>query len=235
MMKMKTVRLYTSIISIVISSQLTQAGILLDKSIVDFPANEPPRQDVTVTNQSNETAYVKVEVLRVTNPGTEEEKRIPVADGDTIEFVASPAKIAIPPGGRKQVRMVSLGDPGEEKVYRINFTPVLPPLEETETEGIGVRIVVAYQVLALIHPAQPVESLVVKRDPISISFNNTGNSYVLISNVRQCDKNGENCQDDLGSKRLYAGNKMTIALPYTDTPVTYRMTNFKGAREETVK
>lgn len=223
--------LFTTLVTV--TSQFSQAGILLDKSIVDFPANEPPRQDITVTNQSDEIAYVKVEVLKVNNPGTEQETRTPVTGEEDIEFIASPAKIAVPPGGRKQVRLVSLTEPGDEKVYRINFTPVLPPLEDTEKEGIGVRIVIAYQVLALIHPAEPEEKLLIKRDPISISFDNQGNTYALISNVRQCDKNGENCQDDLGSKRLYAGNKMTIALPYNGTAVTYKVTNFKGAREAT--
>jgi P pilus assembly chaperone PapD len=235
MMKTNPLRFITVLFAIVLTAQPGYSGILLDKSIVDFPAGEPPRQDVTVTNQSNEIAYVKVEVLQVSNPGTDQEKRTPVNGEETIDFVASPAKLAISPGGRKQVRMVSLADPGDEKVYRINFTPVLPPLEETEEEGIGVRIVVAYQVLALIHPAEPVEKLIIKRDPISITFDNQGNSYALITNVTQCDKKGENCIDDLGSKRLYAGNKMTIAVPYQDTPISYRVTNFKGAREETFK
>ena len=229
----KIIRRLTAIISLVVASQLAHAGILLDKSIVDFPANEPPRQDITVSNEGSEIAYVQVEVLRVTNPGTEQEERTAITEEDDISFVASPAKLAIPPKGRKQVRLVSLADPAGETVYRINFTPVLPPL--ADAEGMGVRVVIAYQVLALIHPAEPVENLVVKRDPISIRFENQGNSYALINNIRQCDKNGENCKEDLGSKRLYAGNSMTLALPYPDTPVTYKMTNFKGAREETLK
>ncbi len=219
--------------SLITGSGLTHAGIVLDKSIIDFPPNEPPRQDVTVNNQGDETAYVQIEVLEVLNPGTENEVRRSVAEDEEILFVASPAKIAIPPKGRKRVRLVSLADPDGEKVYRINFTPVLPPLDGDE--DMGVRVVIAYQVLALIHPLEPVENLEVKRDPISISFKNKGNSYALVTNIRQCDKDGENCKDDLGSKRLYAGNSLTIALPYTDTPVTYKITNYKGAREETTQ
>jgi P pilus assembly chaperone PapD len=223
----------TAIASLLITTQLVQAGILLDKSIVDFPANEPPRQDVTVSNQGSEIAYVQVDVVEVLNPGTAQEVRQPLTGEDEIRFVASPAKLAIPPNGRKQVRLVNLKDPDGERVYRINFTPVLPPLDDSE--GMGVKIVIAYQVLALIHPAKQDENLVVQRDPISIQFQNLGNSYALITDIKQCDKNGENCQEDLGSKRLYAGNSMTIALPYKDTSVTYKVTNFKGAREETAE
>ena len=216
------------------SSTELAAGIILDRSIIDFSSTEPPRHDVTVINQGDDIAYVKVEVLEVLNPGTEKEERNIITNPEQIQFVASPSKLAIPAGGRKQVRLVNLAPPGKEKIFRVNFTPVLPPLEE-KTEGLGVTFVVAYQVLALIHPAQPTENLIIKRDPNSISFHNQGNIYALISNVRQCDKEGKNCQDDLGSKRLYVGNKINISLPYTDTPVTYKLTNFKGSREVTVQ
>lgn len=216
------------------TSTVLAAGIILDRSIIDFISTEPPRHDVTVINQGDDIAYVKVEVLEVLNPGTEKEERNIITNPERIQFVASPSKLAIPPGGRKQVRLVNLAPPGKEKIFRVSFTPVLPPLEE-KTEGLGVKFVVAYQVLALIHPAQPTENLIIKRDPNSISFHNQGNTYALISNVRQCDKEGKNCQDDLGSKRLYVGNKMMIPVPYTDTPVTYKLTNFKGSREATVQ
>jgi P pilus assembly chaperone PapD len=222
------------IASLVLVGHPALAGIFLDKSIIDFPANEAPRQDVMITNRGDEIAYVKVEVLEVKNPGTKMETRLPINDQEEINFIASPAKLAIPPKGRKQVRLTNLTDPGDEKVYRVNFSPVLPPLQEDE-EGMGVRVVVAYQILALIHPLEPLENLEVKRDPISISFKNKGNSYALITNIRQCDKNGENCKDDLGSKRLYAGNSFTVALPYEATVVSYKVTNFKGTREETTK
>ena len=210
------------------------AGIILDRSIVDFSSTEPPRHDVTVINQGDEIAYVKVEVLEVLNPGTENEERNVVNNPEKIQFVASPSKLAIPAGGRKQVRLVNLAPPGEEKIFRVNFTPVLPPLEES-AEGLGVKFVVAYQVLALVHPAHPTELLEIKRDPKSIRFHNRGNTYALISSVRQCDEVGENCRDDLGSKRLYAGNELVIPLPYADTPVTYKLTNFKGSRVATIE
>lgn len=209
----------------------TQAGILLDKSIVDFPANEPPRQDVAVSNQGTDTAYVQVEVLKVTNPGTEQEQRIPVTDQEEISFVASPAKLAIPGGGRKLVRLVNLDQGSQEQVYRINFTPVLPPLQENDA-GMAVRVVVAYQVLALIHPDNPVEKLLVKREGRTLTFVNEGNSYALVADISQCQPNGEECKTDLGAKRLYAGNRFTVELPYANGPVSYKLTTFKGTSEQ---
>ncbi|UCE90439.1 MAG: fimbria/pilus periplasmic chaperone [Pseudomonadota bacterium] len=205
------------------------AGILLDKSVVDFKPDEPPRQDVFVINDSaTDKAYVKVEVLEVVNPGTEQEERRPVSDPDKAQFVASPAKLILPAKGRKQVRLVNLAAPGSERVFRVNFTPVLPPLQD---EGTRIRVVVGYQVLVLIHPDKPAEKLNVRRDGRTLYFENQGNSYVFVGNGKQCDAKGENCVD-LPGKRLYAGNTWELTLSH-DTPVTFTLTNFKGARTET--
>lgn len=219
-------------LTVLVGAGAVRAEIMLDRSIVDFKAGEPPRQDIVVSNLSDETAYVKVEILEVLKPGSPDEERRAVTNLDDIQFVASPAKLAIPAKGRKQVRLVNLAPPGEEKVYRINFTPVLPPL--APEEGVGVRIIVSYQVLALIHPAEPREDLRVHREGKTLHFSNAGNSYALISDVKQCDRSGEGCREDIGGIRLYGGNDYTLELPYADTPVSYRLTNFKGARLETV-
>jgi P pilus assembly chaperone PapD len=215
---------------LVFLAPVTQAGILLDKAIVEFKPDEPPRQDVVVINDSEtENAYVQVEVLEVVNPGTEQEERRKITDPDEMQFVASPAKLVIPPNGRKQVRLVNLAGPGDqEKVYRVNFTPVLPPLEEP---GSKIRVVVAYQVLVLIHPNEPTVDLIANRDGKTLSLQNQGNSYVFVSAGRQCNTKGENCQD-LPSRRLYAGNTWKLDLPYT-TPVTFTLVSFKGSRNET--
>jgi P pilus assembly chaperone PapD len=209
------------------------AGINVDRTIIDFHADQLPREDVIVSNQSDETAYVKVEILEVINPGEPNEERKVVDNLDTISFVATPAKLVIPPKGRKQVRLVNLAVSDKEKVYRINFTPVAAPL--SGDEGMGVRILIAYQVLALIHPTKPVEKLEVSRKAKQLTISNTGNTYALISNMKQCDDKGKGCKDDIAGKRLYPGNSHTFELPFENTEVSYRLTNFKGAKVETVK
>lgn len=219
-------------LNVCIGSLYAYAGINVDRTIINFPADQAPRQDVIVSNQGDETAYVKVEVLEVINPGQENEERRPLTNLEQITFVASPAKLVIPAKGRKQVRLVNLAAPDGEKVYRINFTPVAPPL--AATEGMGVRILVAYQVLALIHPAKPLEDLDISLQGKQLIIRNNGNSYALITNIRQCDNQGENCKDDIGGKRLYAGNTHRFQLPFENNAVSFRLTNFKGARNETV-
>jgi P pilus assembly chaperone PapD len=208
------------------------AGILLDKSIVEFTADEAPRKDIWVINDDSDNAYVKIQVLAVKHPGTEQETREEITDPDQISFVASPSKLVIPPKGRKLVRLVNLSPPGEEHVYRINFTPILPPLQEEE--GATVRVVIAYQVLALIHPESPTENLVIDRKGETLTFRNKGNSYALMGAGTQCDSAGENCED-LPAKRLYAGNEWQITLPFAATEVSYSLSNYKGTRKEVIQ
>lgn len=218
----------TALLALALLPAVTHGDILLDKIIVEFAHDQPPREDIYVINNGDDNAFVKVEVLAVDNPGEDEEKRISLAGAEDLPFIASPARIVIPPGGRKQVRLVNLKGPAAvEQVYRINFTPVLPPLEEQQ--GATVRVVVAYQVLAIVHPARANENLQVTRSANALKFVNAGNSYVMLSEGQQCDEKNEECVD-LPSRRLYAGNQWTIALPYT-TPARFSLTSFKGARE----
>ena len=161
------------------------AGITVDRTIIDFPAGQPPRQDVVISNQSDDTAYVSVEVLEVLDPGTDKEIRQAVDNLKSINFVASPSKVVIPAKGKKQVRLVNLKPSDSEQVYRINFTPVEAPL--ANQEGMGVRILIAYQVLALIQPDKPEENLQFERNGKQLTITNKGNSYALVSDFLQCD------------------------------------------------
>lgn len=214
-----------------LASPLALGGILLDKSIVEFAHGDSPRKDIWVVNDDSENAYVKVQVLEVRNPGTEQESREEILDPEKIGFVATPSKLVIPPKGRKLVRLVNLKPDGQERVYRVNFTPVLPPLEEEE--GATVRVVIAYQVLALIQPDAPEEALDISRFGNDLTIRNQGNSYALLGGGVQCDADGNSCED-LPARRLYAGNEWKVVLPYADTPVEYSITNFKGTRKESI-
>lgn len=232
-MKIQPYFVLTSFLLAAVFTLPAHAGISLDRSIVHFAANEVPRKDITVSNQGSETAYVQVDVLEVKNPGTDQEERIPATNLDNILFVATPAKLAIPPGGRKQVRLVNLAPADNESVYRINFTPVLPPL--SSNEGVGVKVIIAYQVLALIQPKDPKEELQITREGHKLTIHNKGNSYALISDIKQCIPDSDECNDDIAGTRLYAGNIYEIDLPHADNPVHLRVTNFKGARKDTIE
>ncbi|MGI1678246.1 MAG: fimbria/pilus periplasmic chaperone [Cellvibrionaceae bacterium] len=204
------------------------ADIFVDRAIVRMSADQTPREDIKVINNGNEVGYVQIEVFEVQNPGTEKEERVKITDPDQLKLIVSPSKLMIPANSQKLVRIVNL-DPGsnDERIYRINVTPVLAPLEEEN--GSIVRVVVAYQLLVIIDPAAPKEELKILRDGKTLTIENTGNTNVLFSDGKQCNKEGNNCFD-IAAHRVYPGNTWTIELE-KDTPAIFKLTSFNGIRE----
>ena len=209
----------------------------LDRSIVDFLPGESPRQDVRVINDTDEQLYVQVDVLAVSDPGTEQEQRNRVTDPDSISLLVTPTKLVVPPKSSKIVRMVNLDEQLQtEKVYRVNFTPILPPLQEEA--GSKVRLVVAYQVLVLVSPEKPKYNLVSDRRGDTLTLSNTGNSYVMITEGKQCapgpvqDEQNAQCHE-LSARRLYPGNTYQVKLPY-DSPLELSLQSVAGNEKKVV-
>lgn len=211
-----------------ILAPLSHADIFVDRAIVRLGAGAATREDVKVINNGGDVGYVQVDVFEVRNPGTEQEERVKVTDPDAVKLIASPSKLMIPANSQKLVRIVNL-DPAAtgERIYRINITPVLPPLEQEE--GSVVRIVVAYQLLVIVDPVQPEESLDITRSGYRLAVHNNGNTNVLFSDGKQCDVGGEHCID-IPAHRVYPGNNWEVDLEM-DQPATFKLTSFKGIRE----
>jgi P pilus assembly chaperone PapD len=203
--------------------------MLVNRSIIVFKPGQAPREDVSILNQNNEeNLYVSVEIIQVKNPGSEEEERVKVTDPGQSKLIVTPNRLIVPPSGRKTMRLVNLQPGEEERIYRVTVKPVLPPLENPESSM--VRIVVAYQLLVIVQPVEPLENLSVVRQDRELIFENTGNTNVLISEGAQCDNSGGNCVD-LPTKRIYAGIRYTVPLSY-DTPVSYKLTASEESKQE---
>ena len=218
----------TSLCICLLLSQVASADIFVDRAIVRMSPNATPREDVKVINNGDEEGFVQIDVFEVRNPGTDKEERVKVTDPNAVKLIASPSKLAIPPNGQKLVRIVNL-DPSstQERIYRINVTPVLAPLQEDS--GSVVRVVVAYQLLVIVDPAEPKEDIDIKRSGYRMSITNNGNTNVLISDGKQCDPASDHCVD-IAAHRVYPGNHWDTELTF-DSPVTFKLTSFNGIRE----
>jgi P pilus assembly chaperone PapD len=199
------------------------ANMVLSEAIIHFEPGKPLRKDIEVENPGSENLYIEITPSVVNQPGTENEKRETINDPRESGLLATPNKLVIPPGGRKLVRLVSLKPLGEkERVYRVTFKPVVGDLE---TEQIGIKILVGYEVLVLVQPAIPEPNLVAKRDGKKLFFVNEGNTDILLREGKQCPDgvadDSENC-DSLPGKRLYPGNSWSVDLPHNKA-VDYQM------------
>ncbi|MCB1646793.1 MAG: fimbria/pilus periplasmic chaperone [Pseudomonadales bacterium] len=205
------------------------ADMYVDRSIVIFEAGGQPREDVKVSNTGEEVMYIQVEVLEVKAPGSDAEERIKAADPREQKLIATPQKLVIQPGGQKLIRLVNLQKENQtERIYRINVTPIVPPLEEETSQ---LRIVVAYQILTIIQPDEPVATLGASREGKQLKLSNSGNSNILLSEGKQCDPADASICEDLPSRRLYAGNEWTLDLPW-DGPAAYSVRTFDGIKKE---
>ncbi len=211
------------------------ANMVLSEAIIHFEPGKPLRKDIEVENPSDENLYIEITPSVVEEPGTEGEHRITIVDPRESGLLVTPNKLVIPPGGRKLVRIVSLQPLGDkERVYRVTFKPVIGDLE---TEHIGVKILVGYEVLVLMQPAEPDPNLIADRSGKKIFFENKGNTNVLLREGKQCPEgvadDSEKCER-LAGKRLYPGNSWSVDLPY-DKAVDYQMSMGTKNSVETYK
>lgn len=203
---------------LIFAATASHADMSLDRSILVFDTDTAPRQDVEITNSSGENLYLETEILLVSQPGTEQETREQVLDPDAIELLVTPARMIVPPGARRLLRVVYLGDPPEvDRIYRVNVRPVVG---QVEADATAVKVIVAYQLLIIIRPDNPQPELVWQREGRQLEFSNRGNSNILLFNSVQCPPAGGDCVDLNTARRLYAGNDWSLELPF-DAPVEF--------------
>lgn len=198
------------------------ANMVISEAILHFEPGKPLRKDIEIENAGNETMYIQVEPMIVRSPGTEDEEREIFKDPREAGLLVTPNKIVIPPKGRKLVRFVVLKQPTDtDAIYRVTFRPISNGVEGKDNQ-IGVKVVIAYQVLILVQPVKPEPNLVVKREGNTLKFKNKGNTNILLREGKQCPSDSKN-EDDcemLRGNRLYAGNEWSVDLP-SNLPVEY--------------
>ena len=199
-------------------SGLLHAAMIVERTVLHYAPDGSNRQDVEVRNPDDETLYIQVDIFEVINPGTDEEERREVINPREANFLATPNKMAIPPGGRKLVRLVNLQEPGDkERVFRVNLKPISADVEADQT---AIKVLVGYQLLVMIHPAEPEPKLAATRDNGKLKLVNEGNINILMHRGQQCAADKPDDCVDLPVKRLYPGNSWELELE-KDGPVQF--------------
>jgi len=208
--------------AVLLPTSSAYANMVLSEAILHFEPGKPLRKDIEIENVGDETLYIQVTPTIVNHPGTDKEERVEFKDPREAGLLVSPNKIVIPPNSRKLVRFVVLKQPKDtDAVYRVTFKPISNKLVSDEDQ-IGVKIVIAYQVLVLVQPANPKPNLIARREGNTLHFKNEGNTNVLLREGKQCPKDSKNDEDCeiLRGNRLYSGNEWTVELP-NSLPVEY--------------
>lgn len=185
------------------------AELVLSQLIVELQPGKQARDDLEIWNNSPERAYVALEPREIVGPSlpSQSERREP--DPEKLGLLVSPARMILEPGARRLVRFATLL-PGSDRehVYRVTVKPVVGGVDAKDT---GLKILVGYDVLVLVRPAQPIANVTAARNGRKLTFNNNGNVSVELMSGKQCDASHAHCTD-LPGKRLYAGASWTVEL-----------------------
>jgi len=195
------------------------ASMELNNVIFHFEPGGAAREDLEIFNPGDTPLYVEIEPKTVLSPGEVTENRAPIVNPKEAGLLVTPNRLVIPPGATKVVRMVRLGDALEERVYRVAAKPVIAGLEG---ETSGLKIMVGYEILAIVYPSDSKPVVEAKRVGQRLRLVNTGNTNVLLREGFQCahpEQKEPDCEP-LPGKRLYPGNSWEVELPY-DQPVTF--------------
>jgi P pilus assembly chaperone PapD len=206
-----------------------QAGMALDKVIVDFLPDRPSRDDIEITNSGAEILYVSVEAAEIIDPGEASERRVSHPDPRALGLLVSPNRLALGPGERKILRFSLLQRPvGRDRIYRVAIKPAVGELTATRS---ALKVMVGYDVLVIARPADARPIITAARQDQALLIRNLGNTNALLFQGRQCDETETECVE-LPSMRVYAGNTWQFDLP-RDGPVRYLVESGNGTTMET--
>jgi len=200
------------------------ANMVLSNAIVHFDERSPSRQDVEITNVGDEPLYVKIEPHMVVNPGTDSEERVAIKNPREHGLLVTPNRMVLAPGTAKSMRIVKLPFPADpqqtkERIYRISARPVVGDVTSNQS---GVKVLIGYEVLAIVYPADPAPNLVVKRDGLKLTAQNQGNTNVLLQEGFQCETPEQPLEEcaPVRGKRMYPGLTWSVDLEH-DLPVRF--------------
>lgn len=201
------------------SCAFSTAQINVTPLSIDFTPEGEKFSDITVMNTSQDTAYVRVDLSRVDNPGMPNEQIVPLKNNPQIfGLVASPTRLAIPPQQLRRVRLLPLIRNNKQDVYyQIKITPVSGELESllspTKAIAAGVQIIVGYEVKVFVRP-KPAKAIVsINRLSNQVTVTNSGNSNVLLYNGQQCDDAHKKCTPISNpAHRVFPGSTWSFSL-----------------------
>jgi P pilus assembly chaperone PapD len=202
-----------------------RADIVLSELIVGLQPASHPREDVEIWNNGPERAYVAIDPAEIVDAGLPDQSRHQVPDPEKLGLLVSPARMILEPGQRKLLRIAAIApDSGRERVYRVTVKPVAGPLSTAES---GLKVLVGYDVLVLVRPAEIHPAVTFIRNGNSVVIRNDGNVSVELTDGHQCDSDSRHCSD-LPRKRLYAGATWTQTVQGAG-PIDYLVISPAGA------
>lgn len=194
---------------------------------------------IRVMSQDEKIQFIRITVKKIIEPGTKNEKEIPVGIADQSALVVTPQKLALTPGGERIVRLVSLFPPVKETTWRVYFESVPEEVFEGQSDpnvpvrssaDVGVSVIWG----ALVHVAPANSQISLKYTPTSAFIINDGSVRVPITEIAVCAP-GNNCRWKKLKTTVYPGTEVPLGGVLFTAGNTYRIKYFdwiKNSSEE---
>jgi P pilus assembly chaperone PapD len=185
-----------------------RAELVLSQLVIELSPGDNARADVEVWNNGKDRIFVAVDPREILEPGTASESSRSDPDPEKLGLLVSPSRMILEPGQRKLLRVASISQGDREHVYRVTVKPVVGQLS---SEISGLKVLVGYDMLVLVRPAELKPHVSGTRSNDQLTIRNDGNVSVELVDGRACDSTMKAC-DDLPSARLYAGAQRTVKI-----------------------
>lgn len=219
-------------------SSIADANMLVYPMTASIGAGKESGGELRIYSKSDATQYVKAIAKRVIDPATDHEREEAGMSSGEDAIVISPAKFALPAGGTRLVRVIPLGAPQKEVLYRVYLQPVAAPSEEVSASGNDVSGSVAFSLvwapLVRVLPKAAAPGL----DVSNSTLTNTGNVRIGLVEVGACqsEKDGSSCQWTKFERSVYPDQQFRLdglhSAPYVR--IRYRVTGMADVQQKVV-
>ncbi|RXV64207.1 fimbrial protein TcfA [Burkholderia stabilis] len=243
---MKNINFYKShlrcfvigLVAIALSSSRVHANMLVYPMSASIGAGNESAAELRIYSKSDATQYVKAIAKRVTDPATDREREVASMSSGDDAIVISPAKFALPAGGTRLIRVIPLGVPQKEVLYRIYLQPVAAPTDDDSTEKSDVSGKVNFSLVwaPLIHVLP--KAIVPDFDVSNGVLANTGNVRIGVLDAGACqsDKDDSSCQWTKFERSVYPDQQFRLeglqAAPYVR--IRYRVEGTADVQQKVV-
>ena len=230
--------LFAAIATLLVSS-IANANMIVYPMDATIGAGSESAAQLRVYSKSEATQYVKAIAKRVIDPATDHEREEGGMSSGDDAIVISPAKFALPAGGTRLVRVIPLGVPQKEVLYRVYLQPAAPPSDDEsgakdEVSG-KVNFSLVWAPLVRVLPKVAMPDL----DVSDGTLVNTGNVRIGLLNAGACqsERDDASCQWTKFERSVYPDQKFRLEglhpAPYVR--IRYRVEGVADVQQKVVR
>lgn len=167
-----------------------------------------------IYNSGDVTAFVRVEISEIffNTDNSYLEKPIEmdsIVNGKASGLISSPPRLIIPADGRQTNRLLFVGNRDVERYFRVRYIPVIPAhadefglseriaSEYAKTINAGLTVLTGFGTIITVQPThQKFNTVLYGRNHI-LDVTNKGNTSVVLSGLKACDINLNNCSESV--------------------------------------